>query len=129
MIVYVSTNTPSIQAVFSSPLARYLGRISFGLYLVHLNVVHIFAIRLLPLLWYWLDIDDCLHPKDFVFLLFQLFIYTPICLVLAHVFTKLVDENTIKLAKWVENQVLISDADDDNQRMPQPEATLMALFK
>jgi hypothetical protein len=53
LITWTAANTADtrIGSLFSNRVARYLGKISFGIYLTHLDVLRMLGISLLPLLY------------------------------------------------------------------------------
>jgi hypothetical protein len=51
LLVYTVSSAPLLQRFFKNSLSRYLGRISFSLYLVHGPVCHMIGHVLIPKLW------------------------------------------------------------------------------
>ncbi|HUU35508.1 MAG TPA: acyltransferase, partial [Vicinamibacterales bacterium] len=48
LLVIAAVHLPALERVFSSPLGRFYGRISYSLYLVHHTVLFVFLFRLRP---------------------------------------------------------------------------------
>jgi peptidoglycan/LPS O-acetylase OafA/YrhL len=87
-----------VQRIFSNRFARFLGRISYGLYLVHGIVIRCFGLRwaqrVIALGW---TMDMSFFP---IFM-----VQVPLSLVFATWFTKLCSDTAITLSKWVEKSL------------------------
>jgi peptidoglycan/LPS O-acetylase OafA/YrhL len=94
---------PIAQRAFTTRIARYLGKISYALYLVHpfMNAT------LRPIFWSTLSVIPYGHhgktPLTWGWLLSTL-LYIPCVLWVADVFWRLVDVPAVKFAKWVEGK-------------------------
>ncbi|KAK4444364.1 acyltransferase family-domain-containing protein [Podospora aff. communis PSN243] len=51
MIMFSLSRSPFLQKPFISPLARYLGKVSFSVYLVHEPLLHVFGFWTVPFWW------------------------------------------------------------------------------
>ncbi|KAK1751043.1 acyltransferase 3 [Echria macrotheca] len=51
LILFSLSHSPTLQRPFTSPLAQYLGRISFSMYLVHEPLLHVFGFYTVPFFW------------------------------------------------------------------------------
>jgi hypothetical protein len=122
LMALVASDTPSVQAIFSCELARYLGRISFALYLVHGTCIHVVALWLIPTMWQLTGNDTTLKFELGFFLATS--IHVPITFFAADLFTKTFDDTAVRFAKWVEGKVNIVEAEKCNQYQPLDELSL-----
>jgi peptidoglycan/LPS O-acetylase OafA/YrhL len=109
-----ASDTPSIQAIFSCGLARYLGRISFALYLVHGICIHLVALWLIPVMW-TITGKETRWQFELGFFLATC-IHVPITFFAADLFTKTFDETAVRFAKWVEMKLVV----DGNEARYEP---------
>lgn len=104
-----------LQSFFETPFCQYLGRISFALYLVHGPVMWSIGDRIYAAVGLARDGHDALVPAwinrfpfpnwgvtglEVNFLASQLILF-PLTLWLAEVFTRLVDEPSVKFTQWL----------------------------
>ncbi|MCJ1356782.1 MAG: hypothetical protein MMC33_006778 [Icmadophila ericetorum] len=91
---------PALQRPFNSSFARYLGRISYALYLVHGPMIRVVGGRILK--WAW-SISGTKRRWTYNtgFAITSLLL-TPVIVWAADLFERGVDARCIKLAKWVE---------------------------
>jgi peptidoglycan/LPS O-acetylase OafA/YrhL len=105
-----STSTPFLRYLFSNPLSRYLGNISYALYLVHGPVVHMLGFWLVP--WMWTHVigrpegtgapgEMGMWGKELGFG-YAFVIVTGVTVWGADLFWRGVDVKCVQLAKWVE---------------------------
>ncbi|MCJ1334261.1 hypothetical protein MMC10_010969 [Thelotrema lepadinum] len=95
---------PMAQRFFTTGVARYLGKISFGLYLVHGFLNRSFRLWLRASFWKALHYMGHKHEGlryDEGWIL-ATFLYVPAVFWFADVFTRAVDGPTVKFTKWVE---------------------------
>jgi peptidoglycan/LPS O-acetylase OafA/YrhL len=105
MITWVASDTPAVQTILISPLARYLGRIAFALYLVHHIVIHVVSMWLIPCMWMITGKDTTLGFELGFFL--AMLIHVPITFFVADLFTKLIIGTSLKFTKWLESKLSI----------------------
>ncbi|KAH7045332.1 acyltransferase family-domain-containing protein [Macrophomina phaseolina] len=128
--LYAINNSPALRRPFLTPLAQYLGRISYAFYLVHGPVVHSLGFVTMRTLFAWggrykVEEGQVLLPGmtpkvveagtmgDHAFAAW-LFVGWAFLLAvsvwLADVFWRLVDVPCVKLARWLEMRVMRRDA-------------------
>jgi peptidoglycan/LPS O-acetylase OafA/YrhL len=100
LLVYSVSQSPSLlQPVFCTPLAKYLGRVSFALYCVHIPILNWIGWRVI-IFWWTSPLGANL---GFVVALTLIFI---ISILAADVYMRVVDEPSVELARWLENRCL-----------------------
>ena len=89
-----------VKTVLTTPLAQYLGEISFSLYIVHEPCLQLFGWAAVPAVW---DIIGKEKPWKYQmgFLLAYL-ITTPVLLWVADTYWRIVDKNCVQVARWLE---------------------------
>ncbi|KAI4153980.1 MAG: hypothetical protein LQ340_001957 [Diploschistes diacapsis] len=95
---------PTAQRFFSTRLARYLGKNSFGLYLVHGFMNRTVRYFLWDAFWKVLQYtghkdQELQYDEGWIL---STILYIPIVFWFADVFTRAVDQPTVRFAKWVE---------------------------
>jgi len=108
LVVWSTSNCQVLQQPFTSRIGRFLGRISFALYLVHGIVIQSIGIKLIPLIWKVTGNNSSWTWELGFFIATA--IYVPICLVSAHYFSLFVDEPSLRLTKSFESLVTGSTA-------------------
>ncbi len=99
LIVFVILKTERLQTFFQRKIFVWLGRISFGLYLIHLPIICSFSCFLYIAL-----------PFDYMTKVFLVFVLsTTLSLFLAHWFAKVVDQFAIKFSNKIGD--LVTDKD------------------
>ena len=116
LITWTASNNQAIQKIFSCRLARYLGRISFSLYLIHSIVIHVLALWLIPLMWQMTG-NDTILGFELGFFLASL-IHVPVTLVVADIFSRVFDDTSIRFAKWLESRLISDESTTTYQRLP-----------
>jgi peptidoglycan/LPS O-acetylase OafA/YrhL len=100
LLVYsVSQSKNLLQPLFSTPLARYLGRISFALYCVHTPLLNWTGFRIF-IFWTTSALGYSLGW------LVGFAILSVIVVLAADLFTRAVDQPCIRLARWLETRCL-----------------------
>ncbi|KAF7961195.1 hypothetical protein EAE96_000861 [Botrytis aclada] len=105
LIVWAISNLPLLQRIFTSPIPRYLGQISFGLYLVHWPILASWGWRLQPAIWKLTGNDtDFNHAFGFTI---SFICITPVVIFFGDLFWRVVDLGSIKLAKQLEADLIV----------------------
>lgn len=94
LLVWAVNNESLLQGLFTSSLFRYLGSISFSLYLIHGPVLHLFGYSLV------LRFQGAMGSK--IGLALALVVLTPIVIWIADIFWRAVDKPCAKLVTQVE---------------------------
>ncbi|KAF2647731.1 hypothetical protein K491DRAFT_699438 [Lophiostoma macrostomum CBS 122681] len=102
LLVYSVSRSPSLQRIFTTELARYLGKISFSLYLVHMSILLWFGYSSIEL-WWWVCGSESLWQWCLgLGIAFLGQVIVVVCV--ADVFWRTVDAPSVKLAKWLEDK-------------------------
>jgi peptidoglycan/LPS O-acetylase OafA/YrhL len=104
-IVIACTQVPFLQNIFNTPLAQYLGNISYALYLVHNLCLTILEPRVTPLIDMYFS-KATMWGRQFSWVM-GLVIYLPIILTVADFFWRAVDMPTVKFARWLEEKCVV----------------------
>ncbi|AKB33494.1 acyltransferase, putative [Methanosarcina siciliae HI350] len=102
MIMYVLLNSRGLQAVFSSPLPLFLGKISYSLYLVHFLVISSFTCALFLAMYPVLSYGAAFLISCFL----SVFLIVP----LSYLFYKYVDMAGMELSRAFYNRLVNSHA-------------------
>ncbi|PNS19502.1 LEC14B protein [Sphaceloma murrayae] len=98
------------KAFFSNSTARFLGRISYALYLVHGPILRSLGYSTAFSLWQIFGRETRAQYNFCVFL--TALVVGPAVLVAANVFCKRVDEPIVRFARWAELQLMDATEDD-----------------
>jgi len=111
LLVLAVSRCQMFKSFFSSSLARYLGRISYALYLVHGPIIRSLGFSLSHVIFLRLNGGD----KDITALSSGWYLFgavvsnltlIPVVIWAADLFNRAVDEPIVKLAKWIEGLVV-----------------------
>ena len=97
-----------LPPIFNTLVAQYLGRISYGLYLVHGSVLHLFGYRLFPIMWGITGRETA--ARFAVGWVLAWLVGQAAMIWLADLFCRGVDEPFVRLTKILERRLL---ADED----------------
>lgn len=105
--------------LFTNPLVTYLGRISFALYLVHGNVLKSVFHGVIPFIYSILgDQPNHMSTQSVVISWFIGLVLTlPLSVYLADIFTRLIDQPSISLARRFE-ALLVEDKEYEYKELP-----------
>lgn len=105
-IVAACTQVRFLQDFFTNPIAQYLGRISYALYLTHNLCLTVLEPRVLPIL------DSFFSKASFLGRhlnwIAGLMLYLPVIICVADLFWRAVDKPTVKFARWLEGKCIVS---------------------
>ena len=104
-VVYSVSRSPSLQHMFTSPLGRYLGKISFALYLVHMSMLVWFGYRTIP--FWWSVIGTEVLWKYAAALGIAFLVQTVVTVWVADLFWRAVDAPSVTFARWIEGKCKI----------------------
>lgn len=109
-IVLAVNQLPSLQRLFTSKLAQYLGDISFSLYLMHGPTQVILEHRVLPYMWTLVKAkeDPCMWQFTVAWAC-GLLVLMPITIWCSEVFWRLMDVRSVAFARWLEQQCLTKE--------------------
>ena len=102
LLVWSTSCYKPLQRLFDNKLSQYLGKISFSLYIVHGAVTHVIGYPLMNILDGMIGRDDAFNRAvgfsvgSGATLFFTVW--------LADLFTRAVDEPSVKFARWVEEK-------------------------
>ncbi|KAI5250260.1 hypothetical protein E4T43_00001 [Aureobasidium subglaciale] len=99
LLVWSVSNAEVLQRLFCTAPAQYLGRISFSLYLVHAAVIHTLGYGVMSFMWQTSGRTT------------SGFCIAAVCAIviaiwLADIFMRVIDEPTVRLARWCEHQCI-----------------------
>jgi peptidoglycan/LPS O-acetylase OafA/YrhL len=105
LLVYAvsSTRTHTLRFLFDNVYSRYLGKISYALYLVHGPIVHMLGFWLVPWFWQFTGRQNMAGKETGWLLAFM--VQTPLVIWAADVFWRCVDLKSVAFAKWCEELV------------------------
>ncbi len=98
------TSLNPLPPIFDTKIAQYLGRISYGLYIVHGPSLHLFGYRLFPVMWRLTGRDTMIKNVSGWFMSYTITMMAIIWL--ADLFHRGVDEPFVRLARTLEKRVL-----------------------
>ncbi|KFY29492.1 hypothetical protein V493_02335 [Pseudogymnoascus sp. VKM F-4281 (FW-2241)] len=101
LIIFAILYLPVLQRPLVSPAARYLGRVSYALYLVHELVNMLMGKGIRRAAWALLGSTGMMFHVGF---LVGLAFYVSLCLWLADMFMRAVDIPSTNLARWLEEK-------------------------
>lgn len=105
-IVGACTQLRVLQDFFTTPVAQYLGNISYALYLTHNMCLTILEPRMVPIFDSYFSKTTSLGRH--VSWIAGLVIYLPVIICVADLFWRAVDKPTVKFARWLEEKCIVS---------------------
>ena len=102
------TYSPTIQSLFLTTTAQYLGRVSFSLYLLHSQILCSLGIRVMSAAMKMIGGGET-YFQFAVGMLLGGVIVVPVTFWAADVFTRAVDEKSVVFSRWVADRVLLVD--------------------
>jgi len=104
-IVIACTQVRFLQDLFTTPIAQYLGNISYALYLMHNLCLTILEPRVNPIIDMYFS-KATMWGRQLSWVM-GLVIYLPIILSVADLFWRAVDTPTVKFARWLEDKCVV----------------------
>ena len=102
MLIWCLSNSKAAQRPFTTSLARYLGKISFSVYIVHEPLLHTVGFRVVKLAW---NLTGQATSFQYGLGFGIAFSFTSLVLLwVADVFHRAVDEPSANLARWLEKK-------------------------
>jgi peptidoglycan/LPS O-acetylase OafA/YrhL len=102
------SNAQFLQRLFTNPLAQYLGKISFALYLVHGPIYHSWGYTVMPHIWGWTGYGS---DKQFALCFAIAFcVIGPVVFWAADLWWRIVDRPSGDFARWVEERFTVDEA-------------------
>ncbi|KAI9712489.1 MAG: hypothetical protein M1812_006905 [Candelaria pacifica] len=98
------TSLNPLPSIFNTRIAQYLGRISYGLYIVHGPILHLFGYRLFPVMWSLTGRDTSIRYATGWLMAYTIIMMAVIWL--ADLFNRGIDEPFVRLARRLEKKVL-----------------------
>jgi peptidoglycan/LPS O-acetylase OafA/YrhL len=102
LLVYVVSQSATLQRMFSTPLAKYLGKISFSLYCVHQPLISWFGYR--SILFWWRITGNGSWVTYELGIMIAFMIQLVITVWVADLFCTAVDEPSVRFSKWLEGR-------------------------
>jgi peptidoglycan/LPS O-acetylase OafA/YrhL len=106
LLVWAVSRSVSLKRMFSTPFAKYLGKISFALYCVHQPLISWFGYRNI-LFWWSVTGNETLISYELGFAI-AFSIQTVITVWAADLFCRLVDDPSVRFARWLEGTIVAS---------------------
>lgn len=101
LIIWAMDNTEIIQKIFTLGVFRYLGKISFSLYLIHGPALHIFGYSLVPR-FVGMTTGD-MQSDVWLGTMLAFLVVCPLVIWIADVFWRLVDQPCARLTAYIES--------------------------
>ena len=105
-IMFSITYSPHVQCLFLTPIAQYLGRISFSLYLLHTQIMCSLGIRVMSAAMNIVGGGETYFQFTLGLLLGGM-VVLPTTFWVADVFCRGVDEKSVLFARWVAGKALV----------------------
>lgn len=106
-IVFAVGRLPLVAGFFASKPIRWIGQISFALYLIHSMVLVTWGVSALYYIWGITGRED--QFMETVGFFISIFFLLPVAMWLADIFWRLVDTPSVTLARWVETKLSRND--------------------
>lgn len=113
LFIYVVPRLNFLESFFSNAFARYLGRISYSLYLVHGPIFRSLGYTVFLKV---LKGPDFTPSQYYSAVAISVAVSLPVTFGIAHFFCLLVDEPLVQFARWTEKLVFVQDASKEEQQ-------------
>ena len=106
LIIASLNHCPTLQRLFTTRIAQYLGRISFSLYLLHMQGLWTVGTRVFPVCMRVVGGGEA-QVRYTVGMVLGAVVVFPIQFWVSDVFCRAVDERSVRFARWVEGTLLV----------------------
>lgn len=103
LTVWSFMHLPSIQRIFTTGAAQYLGQISYAFYIVHGPIFHLFGYRFVQTCW--LLTGNETNSGFALGLGLAVLVLLPLAIWAADLFWRAIDAPCVELAKWIETRL------------------------
>ncbi|KAF2121741.1 acyltransferase 3 [Lophiotrema nucula] len=104
LLVWIVDRSQFLQDMFTTPVGRYLGKVSFPLYCVHMFLVNWFGYRLILFLWSTFG-NDTIFTYE-IGVIGGFFLMIPPCLWVGDIFMRAVDTPCVNLTRYIEQRCM-----------------------
>lgn len=109
LIIMSLNHSSALQKIFTTRLAQYLGRISFSVYLLHMQVLWTVGTRVFPFTMWLVGGGEESQIRFFIGMMLAGSFMFPLQFWISDVFTRGVDEKAIQFTKYVADKLLVYD--------------------
>ena len=104
-LVWAVNNIPVLQRLLNTSFIRYLGSISYGLYLMHGPVLHTIGYHVMKFWWTITGTKtEAMYSLGFVL---SFMTFTPAVIWAGDVFWRAVDLRAVDFARWIEGKIIV----------------------
>lgn len=100
LLVYIVDKSPFLQSLYTTPIARYLGKTSFALYCVHQALINWFGYRSILFWWSIFGNDTIMRYELGIGIAFV--VQTVVTMWASDLFYKFVDHPSVGFGRWLE---------------------------
>ncbi|KAH8601694.1 acyltransferase 3 [Bisporella sp. PMI_857] len=105
LLIYTLGRSPSLQKLFLTSFAQYLGKISFSIYLVHGPMLQTFGYALVPYAWKYTGKSTAAQYQSGFALAFL--VMAPLVIYVADLFRRVVERPCLCLVWWFEKHYFV----------------------
>ncbi|KAF2664991.1 hypothetical protein BT63DRAFT_459610 [Microthyrium microscopicum] len=107
ILVLAAMHAYHLNWVLTTSVVQYLGRISYQLYIVHGPLIRAWGFTIVPL--FWRALSDSTPQRGetpyVVGVVLGYLAYLPVAICLADIYMRLLDDNCVRLARWLEKKL------------------------
>jgi peptidoglycan/LPS O-acetylase OafA/YrhL len=109
LVVWSFMHLPTVQRIFTTSVAQYLGQISYAFYIVHGPILHGFGYNFVLSCW---SLTGRETTTGFASgLVLAVLVVLPLAIWAADIFWRAIDTPCVELAKWVETKLCADSTD------------------
>jgi peptidoglycan/LPS O-acetylase OafA/YrhL len=109
-LVAAAMHSIHLRWILETKLVQYLGRISYMLYVVHGPMIRALGLTIVPFVWRVIAKEA---PRDSmpynIGVVIGYIAFVPMAIWIADIYTRLIDDRCVQLARWVENKCIKTD--------------------